>query len=92
MGSELTIGTADVALLAQLLRQIEDNRDRQHMILARQFDKRFACFRLNIGRIDHREPATPSRLRTIVCSKSKASLVAACSFSLSETSPRHAVR
>ena len=57
MWSEVSIGTASIALLAQLLREIEDKRDRQNMKFARQFDKRFARVRLNIGRIDYRESA-----------------------------------
>jgi hypothetical protein len=39
-----------------LLRQVEDDRDRQHVVLAGQVDQLAARFRLHVGRVDDGQP------------------------------------
>src|SRR3954453_1271032 len=47
--AEVTVGTCAVALLAEPLGQIENDRYRQHMELARQRDQWLTCLRLPFG-------------------------------------------
>jgi hypothetical protein len=53
---ELPIGAAAVALVAQSGRQIEHDRDRQAVVLARDRDQRLARVRLHVRRVDHCQP------------------------------------
>ena len=46
-----------VALRAQLLRQVQDDRHRQHVVLAGQQDELAAGFGLHVGRVDDGEAA-----------------------------------
>ena len=85
---EVAVRRVAVPLVAELLRQVEHDRDRQDVILARQLDQRLARLRLHVGGVDHRQLARASRFAAMKCSTSKASLVAAWSFSSSETRPR----
>jgi hypothetical protein len=55
--SEIAVSAAAVALLADPFRQVEDERDQQHVELARQRHQRLARRRLHIGRIDHGQAA-----------------------------------
>jgi hypothetical protein len=52
---EVSIRAVSIALLAQLLREIEDERHRQNMKFARKFYQRLARVRLNIGGVNCRE-------------------------------------
>ena len=45
-----------VALLAELLWEVEHNRHRQAMVLSGQFHQRLASLGLDVGGVDHREP------------------------------------
>ena len=62
VGTEVAVGPVAVALLAQLGRQVEDNSYRQHVGCPCQLHQRLACLRLNVGCIDHREPASREAL------------------------------
>src|ERR687884_364124 len=55
--AEITVGTDTVALLADALREVKNDSDRQAVILPRQGDKRAARLRLHIGRIDDGQPS-----------------------------------
>ncbi len=55
MGAEVPVGPLAVAFLAELLRQVEDDRHRQTVILPGQLDERFPGLRLHVGRVDHRQ-------------------------------------
>src|SRR5580700_9720682 len=48
-----TVWTITVSLVAKFIRQIENNGDRNTVILASQGNDRFASFSLHIGSIDH---------------------------------------
>ena len=57
------------------LRQVEDDRDRQAVVLAGQRDERLAGLRLDVGGVDHRQPArAPAACAAMKCSTSKASV------------------
>ena len=58
----------------------------RHVVLAGQRDQRLARLGLHVGGVDDRQPPGASRLPAMKCSTSKASFVAAWSFSSSETS------
>ncbi len=88
-GPKSRSGPRPVALVADSLRQIEDDRDRQHVVLARERDQRLARLRLDVGRVDDRQlRAGAAACAAMKCSTSKASSVADWSFSSSETRPR----
>jgi acetylornithine deacetylase/succinyl-diaminopimelate desuccinylase-like protein len=53
--AEVSIRTVSIALLAQLLREIEDECHWKNMKLARQFNQRLARIRLNICGVNCRE-------------------------------------
>ncbi len=55
--AEITVRSRAVALLAQLHRNIENNCNRQNIMLTRQGNQRLTRLRLHIGRVDNREPA-----------------------------------
>jgi hypothetical protein len=50
--AEVSLVTVPVSLLTNLLRQVEDNRDRQAMILSGKIDEWLASFGLHIGRVN----------------------------------------
>ena len=55
--AEVAVRAAGVALRAQLLRQVQDDRHRQHVVLAGQQDELAAGFGLHVGRVDDGEAA-----------------------------------
>ena len=57
MRAEGTIGPAAIPLLADALRQVEDDGDRQAVILPGQLHQRAAGLGLHVGRIDDRQLA-----------------------------------
>ena len=57
VGPELAVRPLPVARREDLLRQVEDDRDRLHVVLAGEVHQRFACLRLSVGGVDHGEPA-----------------------------------
>ena len=50
--AEVPVGPLAVALLADPLRQVEDDRDRQAVVLPGQRDQRLAGLGLDVGRVD----------------------------------------
>ncbi len=56
-GTERAVGPAGVALQAELLRHVQHDRDRQHVVLLGQVDQRATRVDLHVGRVHHREPA-----------------------------------
>jgi hypothetical protein len=54
--AEVAVGPAAVAVLTEPLRQVEDDCDRQEVVLARERDERRAVLALDVGRVDDREP------------------------------------
>ncbi len=86
---ELAVGPLPVALLADPLRDVEHDRDRQHVVLARERDERLPRVLLDVRGVDDRQPAGGEPLaRRRSGATSNASPVADWSFSSSETSPR----
>lgn len=59
---KLPIRSAGIALVTEPFRHIENDGDREDVVLARDLDQRFAGFRLNVRCVDHREPATAQAL------------------------------
>ena len=55
--AEVPVRAAGVALGAELLRQVEHDRDRQHVVLAGQHDQLAAGFGLHVGGVDDGQPA-----------------------------------
>ncbi len=55
MRAEIPVTAIPVSLVAELFRQVKYNRDRKAVILPRQSDDGFACFRLHICSIDNDE-------------------------------------
>jgi hypothetical protein len=53
---EVPIGSLAVALQAELLGQVENNCHRQAVILPGQLHQRLACFGLDVGGVNHRDP------------------------------------
>src|SRR5262249_2719927 len=47
--AEVAVGPAAVAVLTEPLRQVEDDRDRQEVVLARERDERRAVLALDVG-------------------------------------------
>ena len=72
-----SVGPRLVAVVAERLRQVEDDGDRQAVVLPRQCNQRLARFGLHVGRIDDGQLARGEPLGAMKCSTSKASLVAA---------------
>ena len=64
MRSEGPVGPVAVAVLAEPLRQIEDDRRCQHVVLACQRDQRLPGLRLHVRRIDHGQPSRRQSLRS----------------------------
>ena len=58
MRAEVAIRPIPIAVLAETLGQVEDDRDRQEMVLAREANERSARFRLHVRRIDDGQPST----------------------------------
>ena len=54
--AEIPVLPRAIAFLAQLLRQIKDNRHGQDVIVAGKLHQRFPCLRLDIGGIDDDKP------------------------------------
>ena len=87
--AEVAVRPRAVALLADALGQVEHDRDRQHVVLARQRDERLARLGLHVRRVDDgQQSRARGACAAMKCSTSKASSVADWSFSSSETSPR----
>ena len=86
--AEIAVRARAVAFAGRLLRQVEDDRDRQDVVLASQLDQRLARFRLDVRGVDDGQPSGASRLRSDEVQRVEGSLVADWSFSSSETSPR----
>ena len=55
--AEVPVRAAGVPLRAELLRQVEHDRGRQHVVLAGQHDQLAAGFGLHVGGVDDGEPA-----------------------------------
>ena len=55
--AEVPVGALGVALGAQPLRQVQDDRHREHVVLAGQQDQLAAGLGLHVGRVDHGQPA-----------------------------------
>ena len=55
--AEVPVRAAGVALRAELLRQVQDDRHRQHVVRAGQHDELAAGFGLHVGRVDDGEAA-----------------------------------
>ena len=53
--TEVTVRAALIAIVAETLRQIQHDSHWKHVIVAREINQRFACFRLNIGGVDNRQ-------------------------------------
>ena len=66
MVAKVPVSALAVAFVAKLFGQVEHNRNRQHVIVTRQFDQRLARLGLDIGGIDHREP---TRGQALGCDK-----------------------
>jgi hypothetical protein len=49
--AKTAVGTNMVAVMADSFRHVEDDSDREAMILAGEFDERLAIFRLDVGGI-----------------------------------------
>src|SRR5687767_6326795 len=59
--AEVPIGTRPVAVLADPFGQIEDDRDRQHVVAPRELDQRLSCLGLDVRRVhDGQESALES--------------------------------
>lgn len=57
MRSKLAIWSKSIAILAKPLRQVEDDRLGEEVVVLSQGNERFASLRLDIGGIDHRQPS-----------------------------------
>jgi hypothetical protein len=55
--AEVAIGSARVAIQTHPLGDVEHNRDRQHVMFLRERDEMLARVRLDVGGVDHRQPA-----------------------------------
>ena len=55
--AEVAVGALGVALGAQPLRQVQDDGDREHVVLAGQQDQVAAGLGLHVGRVDHGQAA-----------------------------------
>ena len=64
MRAEVTVRALTVSLLAKLLRQVENNRSRQAVILASKCQKGLARLWLDIGRVHHRQLPGSQPLRS----------------------------
>jgi hypothetical protein len=62
MRPKLAIRSMSVAILAEPLRQVEDDRLSEEVVLLRQGNERFASLRLDICGIDHRQPSSSEPL------------------------------
>src|ERR1051326_1145752 len=60
--TKLSVRAALVALLAQPLRQVQNDGHGQNMKLASESDQRFACLRLDICRVDNGQTASSKPL------------------------------
>ncbi len=56
-GHARAVGAGGVARLADLFRQVEHDRDGQHVVLAGQLDELLAALGLHVGGVDDGEPA-----------------------------------
>ena|SRR5438309_3195863 len=56
MGTEISIRSAPIPLLADLLREVENDGNRQHMELACQSNQRLSGVRLHVRSIDNGQP------------------------------------
>jgi hypothetical protein len=56
MRAEGSIRTLGVPSLRDLVRDVEHDRDGQHMVVAREPDQGLACIGLDVGRVDDRQP------------------------------------
>jgi hypothetical protein len=56
-------GAILVALVAELRREVEHNRDRRNVVLPRHFEERLAALGTHVGRVNHREPSRREALR-----------------------------
>ena len=55
VGTEVAVRSGTVALLRYALRQVEDDRHRQHVVRAGELDQRLARLGLHVRGVDHRE-------------------------------------
>ena len=55
MGAEFPVAAVRIAVVAEPLRQVEDNGDRQHVVGLRQRHQRLSCLRLDVRRVNHRQ-------------------------------------
>ncbi len=55
MRPEIAVRPLLVALMRHTFRQIENQRDRQAVVLPRQLDKRLPRFALHVRRVHHRQ-------------------------------------
>ena len=87
--AEVPVLAAGVALRAELLRQVQDDRHRQHVVRAGQHDELAAGFGLHVGRVDDGEPAArPAAGPRCSAAARTRPAVADWSFSSSATRPR----
>src|SRR5204862_5733167 len=62
--TEGAIGSRGVPLGTDLLTDVEDDRNRQHVPIAGELDQRPACLLLHVGRVDDgRSPERETRIR-----------------------------
>jgi hypothetical protein len=88
--SEVPIGPPGVAIQAELLRHVEDDGDREHVVGASELNERSTNLALHVVASTTVSLPAASRLPAMKCRASKASFVADWSFSSSETRPLNA--
>jgi len=53
--AEVAFGPRPIPIVADTLGQVENDGDREHVMLAGERDERLACLRLDVGGVDNRE-------------------------------------
>ena len=86
--AKVSVRATRIAVPADALREVEYESDRQTVEFSGKGNQRLPRFRLHIRGVNNRELPGSRRFRAMKCRTSKASFVAAWSFSSSDTSPR----